>query len=210
MGTHRASAVLRRTPRRRLAVGIATAAFGISGLGFLAASAQAAPPPTFSTERFNELMSLPLDRFMEEAKKHDPADKTPDENGIRWDNDGCSDPFGIFKGGRAEDACVRHDMGYRTLQQNGMWNKSSKPEIDKKFYDDLKNLHDANAVDTPLWQKFGLEWGVYIGTEIPCKPYPILPCYDQSTEVPYTFPGPTPTPTPTPGPDTGAGGLDRP
>ncbi|MEV0369624.1 phospholipase A2 [Streptomyces sp. NPDC050636] len=186
MGTHRA-ALIPRTPRRRLSVGIATAALSITGIGLIAANAQAGTPQQpFPKERFNQLMDLPLEDFTAEAKKHDPKDKTPDQDGIRWDSDGCSVPEPLaqhLKGGPAEDACVRHDVAYRSLQQNGLWNAKSKGDADWKLEDDLQKLNADGKV--PEYQEILIALGAGVGSSLPSAVNG-LPAYDGSADSPYT------------------------
>lgn len=182
---------------------VATATLGITGLGLASGTAFAEDSkPSFNADRFGELMNEPLDTFAAQQKQHDPDDKTPDADGIRWDRDGCSAPDSAdslgtavgqpLKGTPADDACNRHDAGYRTLQENHKWNPNSHKDADRRFEDDLLGLYQAGKISG--LQVEALYGGVAIGSRLPSKVGDTeingLPAYDESTDSPYQQPAP--------------------
>ncbi|ANP51051.1 hypothetical protein AVL59_16740 [Streptomyces griseochromogenes] len=197
MRQHRAAAV---SAARRVSAGAAVAALGITGLVGFASTAYADdgsssgsvefPDDSLNTEAFNRIMHEPLDEFAQEEQANNPAgsnDPIVDANGIRWDTDGCSDPTGEFGGGDARIACERHDVAYRTLEQNDLWNADSMNDANRNFTDDLSTLQQQGRISET--QEVGLGVGAGVGSNLPSSAFGYeingLPQYDGSTGSPF-------------------------
>ncbi|GHI10488.1 hypothetical protein AQI88_30965 [Streptomyces cellostaticus] len=180
---------------RRVAASAAVAALGITGLVGLASTAHADDDPSSSsvefpadslnTEAFNRIMHEPLDEFAQEEQTNNPTgsnDPIVDGNGIRWDTDGCSDPTGQFGGGDARIACERHDVAFRTLQQNDLWNADSMNDANRNFTDDLSGLQQGGRISET--QEIALGAGAGVGSNLPSSVNG-LPSYDGSTDSPF-------------------------
>ncbi|MFI6689348.1 hypothetical protein [Streptomyces sp. NPDC050485] len=183
---------------RRVCAGAAIAALSVTGIVGLTSSAYADdggrsvsfPGDNFNASDFNRIMNESPDDFAAEERANNPEGiqdrPVVDGNGIRWDTDGCSAP-GILKGGDAEIACQRHDVGYRTLQQNGLWNEDSMSDANRRFDSDLTSMENAGRVSTAQGEL--LSGGVAVGTNLPSSAggYEIngLPAFDGSSGSPY-------------------------
>ncbi|MER6384204.1 phospholipase A2 [Streptomyces sp. NPDC001250] len=197
-----------RAPTRRMgqrfSAGAAVATLSLTGLlgATSAAYADDAPSPSgvsfpnsqFSVDNFNRIMHEPLDQFAQEEQENNPTRsqgpnpiKPPagpeviDDNGIRWDADGCS-TSDVLRGGAAEIACKRHDVAYRTLQTNGRWNEDSMSDANRQFDADLTTLE--NEGKTSPVQGEPLSGGVAVGTNLPSFVND-LPAFDGSSGSPF-------------------------
>ncbi|MDF2269555.1 phospholipase A2 [Streptomyces coacervatus] len=172
-------------------MGVATAALGVTGLGFASTTAYADSTP-FNSDKFSGLMNEPLDTFAAQQNQHDANDSTPDADGMRWDRDGCSVPDSVasvaatvgqpLKGTAADAACNRHDAAYRTLQSAGNWNPNSHADADRRFAADLHDLQQAGKISEV--QEASLALGAGLGSKLPSGANG-LPAYDESTGSPY-------------------------
>ncbi|WP_169314008.1 phospholipase A2 [Streptomyces piniterrae] len=206
-------------------MGVATAALGATGIGFTATSAHAEEAPKPSTaDVLNQMMNLPFNEFakraatVKEAQKNNPGEfvqgtdahtglpKVVDKDGIRWDNDGCSIPdslkpaakayFGIDETHPVQDACKRHDLGYRTLQEHHLWSQASKDQIDARYRADLDELYRKGAFQgwTASTQKWALDKGAttatnYLPSQVLGVPVGVAPWDNPTGAVPYTYAG---------------------
>ncbi|MEU8975695.1 hypothetical protein AB0D11_41960 [Streptomyces monashensis] len=190
---------------RRVSAGAAVATLGLTGLVGLASSAYADdgspsssvefPADSLNTEAFNRIMHEPLDQFAQEIDANNPKgsdgmrsnDPIVDGDGIRWDTDDCSDPTGEFGGGDANLACERHDVAYRTLEQNHLWNADSMNDANRNFTDDLSTLQQQGRISEA--QELGLGVGAGVGSNLPSSAFGHeingLPEYDGSTGSPF-------------------------
>ncbi len=200
MPKHRAVPKRRAATVRAASAGAAVAALGITGIVGLASTAHADDGPSssgvvfpgdsFDSEAFNRIMNEPLDEFAQEEQTNNPTgsnDPIVDGNGIRWDTDGCSDPTGQFGGGDARIACERHDVAYRTLQQDGLWNADSMNDANRNFTDDLSTLQQQGRISET--QEIGLGVGAGVGSNLPGSAFGYeingLPEYDGSSGSPF-------------------------
>ncbi|MEU8975880.1 phospholipase A2 [Streptomyces monashensis] len=180
---------------RRFSAIATVAAISLTGLVGITSTAYAANGPSpssttspkFNVDEFHRINNESLDDFAKDVQKHNPEHKqsglAPDENGIRWDTDGCSDPSGAFKGGDAEIACMRHDVNYRTLQQNSKWNAQSHADADHKLESDLGTLESQHR--TSSLQGEGIYAGAAGGSRLPSSINGI-PNYDGSSDSPLS------------------------
>ncbi|OLZ74657.1 hypothetical protein AV521_03385 [Streptomyces sp. IMTB 2501] len=185
---------------RRVSASATVAALGITALLGLASTAHADdgsssgsvnfPADSLNTEAFNRIIHEPLDDFAKEEQANNPTgsnDPIVDNNGIRWDTDGCSDPTGLFGGGDARIACERHDVAFRTLQQNDLWNADSMNDANRNFTNDLSTLQQQGRIDEA--QEVGLGVGAGVGSNLPSSVLGSevngLPQYDGSKGSPF-------------------------
>ncbi|MEU5533955.1 phospholipase A2 [Streptomyces sp. NPDC020362] len=195
-------------------MGFATAALGVTGIGLTATSAHAEEASTpFSADAFKAVMNSPLDDFAKYSSERDNYVKehpeefkqrqgkygpeiVDKETGIRVDTDGCSVPgwlqgaTGIGPDSPAQVACQRHDLGYRTLQENHLWSQAGKDQIDARFRSDLEELRREGKLEQ--YQVTDLDVGGTLGSQLPksvlgYEVTGISDWDDPTGEVPYTY-----------------------
>ncbi|AXK36476.1 hypothetical protein DVA86_31780 [Streptomyces armeniacus] len=120
--------------RRRLITGLSSAAIALATTAALAAPANAADKLQVMSDWSQTSASSQQAFLNARANQGDWS-----EYGFDWSTDKCSsspdNPFGF----PFENACIRHDFGYRNYKAVGQFD-ANKSRLDSAFYEDLKRV----------------------------------------------------------------------
>ncbi len=92
----------------------------------------------------DRLMSYPLEEFVKERNRS-ISFEGPTQ--IDWSNDGCSGPArGTGVTFDFNNACIRHDFGYRNYKALGLLTEDKRGDVDKIFYNDMKEHCSTRSI----------------------------------------------------------------